>query len=80
MRNKKLILGSFRVVTGQQHYAGYGEYIATAFHMTFYAKDIRTLKLLITLADCPTGTIYLADQIQESSHKNLPERVEFSAN
>jgi len=73
-------LGKFRVITGEQHDAGDGEFIATAFHMTFYAKDIRVLKFLITFAQSPLGSIVLADHVEETPKKYSGKPVEFSAN
>jgi len=71
MKKRRFGLGAFRVVTGCRHYMPDGEFMTAAFHMTFYAKDIKVLKYLITLANGPLGTIFLADQFKERKTHNI---------
>jgi len=72
---------AYRVVVGSEYNASRDIFLASAFHMTFYASDKRVLKYLIYISNCPSGRIYEADRIVTiAEEKKYPDFISNSPN
>ena len=59
-------LPAYRVLTGSQYSPGDDTFIATVFHMTFYASDKDVLSYLMIISNCPNGRIYPSEQVHSA--------------
>lgn len=53
----------YRLLTGSVYDAKTDSFVATIFHMRFYASDRNVLMYLITVAGAPSGRVIDADQV-----------------
>lgn len=74
-------MNAYRVVVGSEYNASRDIFLATAFHMTFYASDREVLKYLMVVANCPSGRIYEAKKvIMMGEQKKFPNHIPYSSN
>lgn len=72
---------SYRVVVGSEYHAGRDIFLATAFHMTFYATDMDVLKYLMVVANCPPGRTYEACKVLMAvEERRLYRFIDYSSN